>query len=284
MTSDPHRGREGLPEPSTEPGRWWVLAVLLCAALILPLQHIVELDSGILGHIDNLFYDFAQIDAGHWWVEGPHLAESGFQLGGPMYAWLHLPARLFPNPVTGLHLTYGAYQVAAILALVLMARRIALPTGAVWTAALMIAADGWLVQPLIENSTVAGLWACLGLTALVLALEREHPAWSFLAGATLTIAFQAHHLAGMGLAAAAAGGEAYEPGCFEQMAVMLVPTDAAGNASNQVIISQVTVIEVDLECTPIVGGEETAWADGDYDFRKSWATYFDYEVGSQTCE
>ena len=86
------------------------------------------------------------------------------------------------------------------------------------------------------------------------------------------------------LAGAAAGGEAYEPGCFEQMAVMLVPTNAAGNTSNQIIISQVTVIEVDLECTPIVGGEETAWADGDYDFKKSWATYFDYEVGSQTCE
>jgi hypothetical protein len=86
------------------------------------------------------------------------------------------------------------------------------------------------------------------------------------------------------LAGAAAGGEAYEPGCFEQMAVMLVPINANDAQNAQVIISQVTVIEIDLECTPIVGGEETAWADGDYDFRRSWATYFDYEVGSQTCE
>jgi len=87
------------------------------------------------------------------------------------------------------------------------------------------------------------------------------------------------------LAGAAASGEGFEPGCFDQMAVMLVPVGSTpGNPGAQVIVAQVTVIEVDLECTPIVGGEETAWADGPYDFRRSWASYFDYEVGSETCQ
>lgn len=82
------------------------------------------------------------------------------------------------------------------------------------------------------------------------------------------------------VAASTFEGEGFEPGCFDQMAVVLAPT--SGN--HQILVAQVLVIEVDPECTPIVGGEETAWADGDYDFRRSWATYFDYEVGSQTCQ
>jgi hypothetical protein len=86
------------------------------------------------------------------------------------------------------------------------------------------------------------------------------------------------------LAAAAAAGEGFMPGCEETMAVMLVPINANGGQAGQVIIAQVTVIEVDLECAPILGGEETAWAAGEHDFRRSWASYFEYEVGSTTCE
>lgn len=82
------------------------------------------------------------------------------------------------------------------------------------------------------------------------------------------------------LAGAATSGEGFEPGCMEQMAVMLVPV----SANAQIIVAQALVIEVDLECTPILGGQETAWADGDLDFRRSWASYWEYEVGSATCD
>ncbi len=82
------------------------------------------------------------------------------------------------------------------------------------------------------------------------------------------------------LAGASSYGVDYQPGCFEQLAVILAPV----STNRQVLVAQVTTIEVDLECTPIVGGEETAWAQGPYDFKKSWAMYFDYEVGSETCE
>ncbi len=82
------------------------------------------------------------------------------------------------------------------------------------------------------------------------------------------------------LSAAAASGDGFEPGCMDQIAVMLVPT----SANAQRIVAQALVIEVDLECTPILGSQETAWADGDIDFRRSWASYWGYEVGSATCD
>ncbi len=82
------------------------------------------------------------------------------------------------------------------------------------------------------------------------------------------------------LSLAAASGEGFEPSCMEQIAVMLVPT----SANAQRIVAQALVIEVDLECTPILGGQETAWADGDLDFRRSWASYWEYEVGTATCD
>ena len=85
------------------------------------------------------------------------------------------------------------------------------------------------------------------------------------------------------VAAAVAAGEGFEPGCMQQMAVLLVPINASGGQAAQIIVAQVTVIEVDLECAPILGGEETAWAAGEYDFRRSWASYFEYEVGSASC-
>lgn len=88
------------------------------------------------------------------------------------------------------------------------------------------------------------------------------------------------------VAAATSQGVDFEPGCFEQMAVMLVPVNAAGNPRAQVIVAQVTVIEVDLECDPILGGQETAWADGDLTWRRGggWGSYWEYEVGTTTCD
>jgi hypothetical protein len=86
------------------------------------------------------------------------------------------------------------------------------------------------------------------------------------------------------VAAANASGEGFTPGCMEQMLVILVPINANGVPNSQIIVAQVTVIEVDLECAPILNGQETAWAAGNYAFRQSWASYFDYEVGSATCD
>lgn len=69
------------------------------------------------------------------------------------------------------------------------------------------------------------------------------------------------------------GGD-FEPGCMDRVAVLLVPVDGSGNINRQIIIGQVTFIDIDLECDYTVVGEETAWAAGDLAFKQSWASYW----------
>jgi hypothetical protein len=71
------------------------------------------------------------------------------------------------------------------------------------------------------------------------------------------------------LADAAANGVGFEPGCDDEVAVVLIPVDSSGNVVAQVIIAQVTIIGVEAGCVPILEdpdgntlGDETAWADG----------------------
>jgi hypothetical protein len=71
-----------------------------------------------------------------------------------------------------------------------------------------------------------------------------------------------------------ASGEDFTPGCMDQVAVVLVPVDSSGTINRQVIIGQVTFIDIELECDYTVVGEETAWAEGDIDFKQSWASYW----------
>ncbi len=74
------------------------------------------------------------------------------------------------------------------------------------------------------------------------------------------------------LADAQANGEGFEPGCGDSIAIILAPIEG-----QQVLVAQVTFIDVDLECTPIYQ-TETAWGDG-CDFPgKNWATYITYTV------
>ncbi len=193
------------PEGEPPAGLPWPLVVLAAALLILGAQHQMGFDYAILGHIDNLFLDFEAIDRGELWVVGPHFGESGIRLGGPMYAWLHLPARLIANPCVGLLATYAGYQALAVLLLVVAARKGGALAGAAMGAALFVASDTRLLEPFIENSTLAALWSCIGFALLLLALSRRWLGWSAAAGGALTVAFLVHHLTAIGLAAAAVG-------------------------------------------------------------------------------
>ncbi len=75
-------------------------------------------------------------------------------------------------------------------------------------------------------------------------------------------------------------GEGYEPGCDDSVAVIANPVNGSDVTTAQVTIAQVTFAAVGLECTPILGGTETAWADGDLGWTKGggWGSYFTYEV------
>jgi hypothetical protein len=72
------------------------------------------------------------------------------------------------------------------------------------------------------------------------------------------------------LAAAQANGEGFEPGCGDVVAVILAPVNG-----QQVIIAQVTLIEVGVPCETI---DETAWGEGLEFPGKNWAMYFEYTV------
>jgi hypothetical protein len=80
------------------------------------------------------------------------------------------------------------------------------------------------------------------------------------------------------LVAAYANGEGFMPGCGDSVAVILEPFEMC-MCPQQVIIAQVSFIDVGLDCTPIYGEGETAWGDGEeFNIGKNWATYFTYSI------
>jgi hypothetical protein len=75
------------------------------------------------------------------------------------------------------------------------------------------------------------------------------------------------------LAAAYANGEGFVPDCGDVIVVILAPVNG-----QQVIIAQVTTIEVEVPCIPIYRFE-TAWGEGDeFTVGRDWSMYFMYTV------
>lgn len=77
--------------------------------------------------------------------------------------------------------------------------------------------------------------------------------------------------------AAKSNGENYIPPCGGVIATILVPTTSA-----QVTIVELPASAVGVDCVPVYGSEETAWAaesEGNHAFPgKNWATYVHYTV------
>lgn len=69
-----------------------------------------------------------------------------------------------------------------------------------------------------------------------------------------------------------ANGEGYEPGCGDKIAIVLVPVDCSSGAWSQIVVAQVILGEVLLDCHE--GLEETAWGDGPCEFGPGWGSYF----------
>lgn len=78
------------------------------------------------------------------------------------------------------------------------------------------------------------------------------------------------------VAAAFANGEGFVPTCDGLVAIILNPVNVNDDTAAQVTIAQVTFAEVGVECLPVLGDSETAWAEGDIDFRNGWGSYFEY--------
>ncbi len=75
------------------------------------------------------------------------------------------------------------------------------------------------------------------------------------------------------LAAATLYGDGFVPGCDQKVAVLLAPV--SGATTIQVIIAQVTLIDLKMPCE---SEDETAWGNGTAFAGKNWATYIQYTV------
>lgn len=76
--------------------------------------------------------------------------------------------------------------------------------------------------------------------------------------------------------AAEFAGEGFVPHCGQVVALMLRPFNSSGPMGIQITVAQVTLINFNLVCTPVIEKTETAWAAG-LDFGgNNWAKYIYY--------
>ncbi|MFH1469005.1 MAG: hypothetical protein ABIO70_31755 [Pseudomonadota bacterium] len=172
------------------------------------------------GHLMELTRDLESFAAGHYLVHGPELGHTGLSLGGPLFAGLHLPARLIGDPALGLHLCYAGYQALALAVFVLLARRSRLDSPVVWLAALLLAAAPAARSTVLENSVLAAHVDAAALGVLLVASARPRPVWAFATGALMGLGICLHLLAVLPLAGAAAAMAAVPSGRGVRLAAL----------------------------------------------------------------
>ncbi|HPF01568.1 MAG TPA: hypothetical protein PLE95_00045 [Bacteroidales bacterium] len=69
-------------------------------------------------------------------------------------------------------------------------------------------------------------------------------------------------------------GEVFIPECGQQVAVMLVPLTEEGQLPAQITVAQITILNFDLVCQPMLSNPESAWAAGKDFGGPNWAKYF----------
>jgi len=150
----------GLSHPSAEEGRpplaAHLLFLLVTGALALRHLHIFYTAS-IMPHLHLLDLQFQHFDQVGWWVLGEELGRTGYSLGGPLYTWLSLPARLADNPVVGTHLAYLLLEFLCIGIWFYWPTGAALPRRERWIGALALALFWEPKFELAQNDTMMAL-------------------------------------------------------------------------------------------------------------------------------
>lgn len=164
--------------------------------LVLVLRHLhVYYTEATISHLGMLGRTLGQLRAGNPWVLGEELGNTGLFLGGPLYAWINAPALLWANPVTGVHVTYFALELACIAAWFYWPTGAGLPRGERWLGALALAL---FIEPkleLVQNDTIMGLLAIPLFIIFVRALRRGAWRGMFVAGAVAGMAVSVHQVA-----------------------------------------------------------------------------------------
>ncbi len=124
--------------------------------------------------------------------------------GGGLVFGLHWLVWKLGLPYPAMHALYGALDIGAVLAWILLARRW-LPAPMLWSSALVLALYGVPKLFLIENSTLMAFIAPPLLACLVVAVRRDSMAWMAAAGVLLALSTHLGLLALFALPAVLAG-------------------------------------------------------------------------------
>ncbi len=192
-----------LPVPDRDspgqPDRAAVLPHLLMAliALVLALRHLEFFyDGAALVHLDLLLKSFDLMDAGMLWVPGEEIGTTGLYLGGPLYTWLHTPARLLSdNPAVGLHLLYFGLELGVIALWFYWPTEGMLGRHERWMSALVLALASETKALLCQNDTLLAMAAIPLFIIFLWALERRTRRSMVLSGVVTAMAIAIHQAA-----------------------------------------------------------------------------------------
>lgn len=155
------------------PGSWVFFGLLV--ALLLARQVQTYYQGDFLGHLSELSGDLGDLARGRFFVPGPDLFDTGIRVGGPLYAWLHLPLRLVSDPILGLHVYYLLIEAAALWLWLFWGGRL-MPSLLCRASAVLIALDPVPTLHRCENLTLAMFLAMPLFLVLLAWLRREQAA------------------------------------------------------------------------------------------------------------
>jgi hypothetical protein len=151
--------------------RWHVLVLLF--ASVLGVRHMaLHFGYSEFAHIAEIVDSLALMDQGQWLFPSSDLWETDIRGGGPLFYWLHYPARFISkNPVLALAVYYALLEGLAIGAFLVGALRWRVfPEEITWAAALLLCFYSGHKLVLAENMTLAVDLTIPALPALIMAL------------------------------------------------------------------------------------------------------------------
>lgn len=175
---------------------WAQHLLFVLIAALLAVRHLFMFHARThLFHIHLLTENFQNIDRGTLWVRGEELGNTGLLVGGPLYVWLSYPARLFDNPVLGMHVVYFALNLVCLGAWFYCATDDLLPRRTRWLAAVVLAVLPENAIDLAENMTMMSMLLLPLFVTFVRGLRPGSWRWMVVPGVVAGMAACVHQAA-----------------------------------------------------------------------------------------
>jgi len=143
-------------------------------------------------HFPQLVDAFKHLDSVNPWVQGAPMWETRLHPGGPLFFWLSYPARVFDDPVIGIHLYYFLLELSVIGLWLLWGPRTGLTTELSWAGGFFLAVAFNSKFIVCENMTMAVYLAAVLFLALVWAMGKDSCKPMALVGLLLGVTVQVH--------------------------------------------------------------------------------------------